>query len=335
MNQPLLIILFLLLVSCNSTQNFPNKDDKQSSVSKSNKKSENVIPFSWPNVAVPNGSFTIGVIGDTQSLSTNKIGKEYLIKMMQFFTTKREELNLLFIASLGDHVLEGNDKEQWARVSEAYNILESSNIPYVPVHGNRDSMNKLESYTNNELYRKQYPVDGYLKSYMAGYQGGTENSYYLFEDRQSKTEFLVLTLRFGANELEKAWGNKILKQHRNRHVIMATHLRQFDSLIANNENVFLSLNGHIASRRSHEMKYNSFGQERHFFQFDYSSPYKEERTKNTEAAVIRWFTFHPANDQICMKTFSILTNSFVTENNVCNGTWDTTECNELCWNYKM
>ena len=48
------------------------------------------------------GDFTIGVIPDTQNMAESDSQATKITKMLKYFADKKEELNVVFVVSLGD-----------------------------------------------------------------------------------------------------------------------------------------------------------------------------------------------------------------------------------------
>ena len=107
--------------------------------------------------------FTIGVIPDWQKLTyLGTDGAQQMKNITQWFVDHKQELNIIFVAILGD-MTQGtyNDTtysaDQWNRNVEALSILRSFGIPFSPSKGNHDpylAINKYfpVSYFENEPY---------------------------------------------------------------------------------------------------------------------------------------------------------------------------------------
>ena len=54
------------------------------------------------------GNSAIGVIPDTQNTAEDDIKAEKIMKMLKFFVDKKDELNVVFVVSLGDMTQNNN-----------------------------------------------------------------------------------------------------------------------------------------------------------------------------------------------------------------------------------
>ena len=107
--------------------------------------------------------FTIGVIPDWQKLTyLGTDGAQQMKNITQWFVDHKKELNIVFVASLGD-MSQGTfdatncSAAQWTRNKEALAILRANGIPFSPCQGNHDpyvAINKHfpVSYFENEPY---------------------------------------------------------------------------------------------------------------------------------------------------------------------------------------
>jgi hypothetical protein len=258
-----------------------------------------------PTDAKQVSSFTFGVLPDTQFYSRYaapgegnqfaKFGTNPFESQTSWLTKHAKELDIPFVAHLGDVVDRVNKPEEWVVADNAMKTLESAGLPYSILAGNhdvRDTSRYDDQYDlGNEPYRATFPASRAAKQ--TGTYGGSDptgfNTWHTFtaEGRQ----FLVLALSWKASDATLAWANKVIKDHPTMPVILTTHqlidiqsdgetpketdygLRLWDKLIRGNDQIFLTFNGHYhgASRLT---KKNDFGHDVHEVVIDYQMAYQ-------------------------------------------------------------
>ena len=82
--------------------------------------------------------FTIGVIPDTQNMAEDDTEAQKIMKMLKYFVDKKDELNVVFVVSMGDMTQNKNIDSEWQRLKNAYDQLTEAGIPFAPCHGNHD-----------------------------------------------------------------------------------------------------------------------------------------------------------------------------------------------------
>ena len=117
--------------------------------------------------------FTIVVLGDTQYLTESENGGEILKRMTRFIPDRKEELNIVFVASNGDMTKNKDVDAEWSRIRAAYDVLyPAAGIPYAHSLGNHDAPASIN---------KWFPVSEFEnRPYWGGHFNGIENAYYLF-----------------------------------------------------------------------------------------------------------------------------------------------------------
>ncbi len=86
--------------------------------------------------------FTIGVIPDTQKLTSSEFGDpdelfERMKDIARWYADHKEELNIVFVTHLGDMTEDKDVAIQWQRNIEAWQILINAGIPFAPCQGNQ------------------------------------------------------------------------------------------------------------------------------------------------------------------------------------------------------
>ncbi|MDG5471677.1 cell wall-binding repeat-containing protein [Jeotgalibacillus sp. ET6] len=203
------------------------------------------------------GKFKIAIIPDTQVYSNHF--PEIYNSQMDWLANHYQEEDIQFAMHVGD-LVDGNEIRQWENADRSMNILDDANVPYGVTIGNHDMGGNGANY-----------VDYFGKSRMEnkpGYLAHSEdelNSAYTFS--AEGREFLVLFLNIDATDEDLAWGQSVLDAHQDKPAIMITHtlikpdgsqdsvpyVRKtdgnspqaiFDEFIAENNQIFMTVNGH-------------------------------------------------------------------------------------------
>jgi len=107
--------------------------------------------------------FTIGVITDAQYLSQSENGGDMMKAMTQFFPDRKEELNLVHVASLGDMTDDLVVDAQWQRSRSSYDIFPHEEISYSPCQGNHGDMACLNKWFPVSDFKKYPQFGGYFR----------------------------------------------------------------------------------------------------------------------------------------------------------------------------
>ncbi|GAB3408135.1 hypothetical protein GCM10027515_24980 [Schumannella luteola] len=247
--------------------------------------------------------FTLAVLPDTQFYSrysasefVPRYGKDPFQTQTQWIADHADELNIPFVAHLGDVVDQVGQSGEWDAADRAMTVLEDAKIPYSIQPGNHDvldsSDNKMDTSYDlaREPYLQHFPVSRAAEQDAFGGADSTGlNRYSLFE-AQGQT-FMLLQLSWRASDETLAWADSVLKQHPDVPVIMTSHevlniaadgvspsetgygLRLWDGFIRSHDQVFLTLNGHFhgATRLT---KTNDFGNPVTEILWDYQMAYE-------------------------------------------------------------
>ena len=164
--------------------------------------------------------FTIAVIPDWQKLTYEGTdGAQQMKNITQWFVDHKQELNIVFVASLGDmtqgtYYLPSYSADQWDRNVNALAILRNNGIPFSPCQGNHDPYDAINKYFPVSYFQDQ--------SYWGGSMDGKiENSYFEFE--ASGMKFILLTTGWALNSDVNAWANSIFKGNSDRRGIFVNH----------------------------------------------------------------------------------------------------------------
>ena len=225
--------------------------------------------------------FTFGTMPDTQNISETDAKGEWIHKMALFYTDRKYDLNIRFVASLGDMVQNKTVDAEWVRVKTAYDEFADAMIPFNPCEGNHDNVNSLNKWFPESEFQSD-PFYGYV-----GKKDGMENSYYTFS--ADGMDFIVVVTEYQPTEADLTWASGIFSAHPNHRGIYVTHFAfEAEQRMANeNDNVFLIVFGHDTGWDRGERYYtqsSTGGNTQHFCMSDYQG-----RSEAADGA-IDWFT---------------------------------------------
>ena len=158
-------------------------------------------------------AYSFAVVGDTQWLSRYK--PQEMEALYDWILANKDDKKIAHVFGLGDITDAWNtaDKEnEWIR---AYNYISKLDgvIPYSLVRGNHDESKYFLKYFAHEAYMSQF--DGFMV------EGDIRNSYRSFTI--GSTDYLFLTLDYGASDEVLEWANEIVASYPNHRVIVTTH----------------------------------------------------------------------------------------------------------------
>ncbi|GIG19442.1 hypothetical protein Cch01nite_01660 [Cellulomonas chitinilytica] len=298
-----------------------------------------------PAAADDPAPFTFLVVPDTQNYVSTTANDPVMAAQTQWIVDHRADLNLAFVAGLGDIVGVETSTLQWQRASDHLAVLDAAGVPNTVVPGNHD----MDLTTGAApLYQQFFPPSRYAgaswntpaASY-GGYLGQDQfgpdgvdrqnlDSYALFS--ASGLDFLVLNLEYNPPDAALAWARRVLAAYPQRRAILVTHsyvdvtgalstqvLRAdggnsgqdlWDELVSTSCSIFLVVNGHFYSGDESEARRtdtNSCGQPVHAVLSDYQG-----RAHGGDGW-LRYYTFDPASDQITAVTYSPTLGRFETD----------------------
>lgn len=158
---------------------------------------------------VTNYDYSFAFVGDTQQLSEKYPDKVY--GLYDWILANQESKNIEFVFGLGD-ITEGDADWEWDNNKNAISKMNGV-IPYSLIRGNHDTSAKFYRTFGNETYMNQF---------IGFYQENSINSSYRTLNLGS-LNLLLLTLDFGADDAELAWGASIIEKYPNHKVIITTH----------------------------------------------------------------------------------------------------------------
>jgi hypothetical protein len=257
---------------------------------------------------------TIGFIPDTQNLTQTDAEGRKIKAMNQFFVDNKNNLNVVFVAALGD-MAQGYPRNgdwddivaipaEYDRVKAAYDIYTLAGIPYAPCMGNHDPVSSLNQW---------FPVSHFenTSTWGGSMNGGIENAYYLFE--AESMAFILVTVEYNAPDDVLNWARKVFEEYPLRHGIFVTHqLTPIDSsraqkqVIEQCDNVFLSVAGHN-SQESYWTSTSPSGNQQHNFIVDFQN-------EPDGGATVRYYILRTNKNQIDVRTYNIPTKTHYTDN---------------------
>jgi hypothetical protein len=158
-------------------------------------------------------AYSFAVVGDTQSLC--ELHTPYMKNMYQWIVDNKDSKKIKYVIGLGD-ITEGDDRYskvfEWDAAKKAISLLDGV-IPYSLIRGNHDTSENLNKTFANPTYMGQF--NGFYK------QNDINASYRTL--KVGKTDYLFITLNYGAFDDELAWACNIIEKYPNHKVIISTH----------------------------------------------------------------------------------------------------------------
>lgn len=262
--------------------------------------------------------FTIGVIPDWQKLTyLGTDGARQMEDIAQWYADHKKELNIVFVASLGD-MTQGsyNDTtysaDQWNRNVAALSILRANGIPFSPNQGNHDPYVAINKY---------FPVSQFEKEpYWGGSMNGKiENSWYKF--KASGMNFILLVTQWEKSSSVNSWANQVFDKYSKRRAIFITHsgiskevvndTYLVDSIVRKHDNLFLANMGHLCESAGEEYwtTTSTGGKIQHLIRTDYQC----RNVNNLPASMLRYYVFRPKEDRVYAYTYNLRTHSYETD----------------------
>ncbi|QXE38187.1 Tat pathway signal sequence domain protein [Streptomyces sp. GMY02] len=258
--------------------------------------------------------FTLVVMPDTQYLFDGaSIHPAPVEASLRYILDHGRDENIVFLSHLGD-LTENGRAEEFGPLSDTFTLLDKRRVGYSVVAGNHD----IPSSTDDQRGRTPY-LDAFGPQRMRRlptFGGATPdgyNSYHLF--RAAGREWLVLALDWRPSAAGLAWAKKVIADHPGTPVVLTTHelvyadesgdeaefsdhgRHLWDELIAGNDQVFLTLNGHFwpAART---VRRNDAGNDVHLHITNYQNRYYGG------SAMIRLYRFDLSRNTIDVETIS-------------------------------
>jgi hypothetical protein len=257
--------------------------------------------------------FTLAVLPDTQFMFDEDRGNPApLNATLRWILANGTAQNVVFLAHLGDLTQNGKPGE-FASIGHSFELLDQARAPYSVLAGNHD----ISSGTDD-----QRGAGPYLAAFGPGRFAGVPtfggaspdgyNTFHIF--RSAGRQWLLLALDWRLSPVGLAWAQSVIDAHPKTPVIVTTHeiayadddgeahlsdygRHLWDNLIARNDQIFLTLNGHFWPPGRTVLS-NRAGHDVHVHITNYQDRYYGG------AAMIRLYHFDLARDTIDVETLS-------------------------------
>jgi hypothetical protein len=267
-----------------------------------------VLFYGRPVQSVAGPDFTIVVIPDPQYYSL--MYPAIFNAQTEWIANNRTSSNIVYVASLGDHVEHPLDPAQWMNADAALSILDASGIPYGLAAGNHEG-----APSNTQNFNAYFGVTRFEgKPHYGGHFGGdNDNHFDLFS--ASGLNFIVIYIEYDDGMTTTRhpvlqWANGLLQTYHDRRAIVISHnLLQGESsnlftpqgqtiynALKDNPNLFLMMGGHldVAARRTDTFNGNMVYTLRSDYQY----------VDNLQSGYLRILRFSPTDSMIYVSTYS-------------------------------
>ncbi len=272
--------------------------------------------------------YTFVALPDTQFYSDSATRFPQFLQQTNWIKDNRAAYNISFVSHLGDIVQNGSVLTEWTRADQAMDVLDTivPELPYSAVPGNHDYATTGSKGTLAVNYVNNFGPARYAGK--TWYRGGTGNGWNHYqivtlggrEYLHLALEWLPATLVAGQDNAI-TWAQSILDLHPNLPAIISTHEHIIDDfsipsgrsaggeatwqqLIRQNNQVFLTLNGHFHrgpdgdDGERYEVGINTAGNQVHQFLSDYQA------YPNGGDAWLRLYIFNEPANTIHVVTYS-------------------------------
>jgi hypothetical protein len=253
--------------------------------------------------------FTLAVMPDTQYLFDGpSIDKAPVEASLRYLLEHGREENIVFLSHLGD-LTQNGAKQECAAIGEAFRLLDRKGVGYSVLAGNHDVRSSTDDQRGPTPYLDEFGPDRFEgRRTFGGASPDGYNSFHLFEAGGRRWMVLALDWRLSAKGY--VWAEQVLAKHPRTPVVLTTHelvdgddslspygQRLWDRLIADHDQIFLTLNGHYwpAARA---VRKNAAGNDVHLHLTNYQNRYFGG------AAMIRLYRFDLDRNTIDVETVS-------------------------------
>jgi hypothetical protein len=262
--------------------------------------------------------FTVIVMPDTQYLfDQDRIHPVPLEESFEYVLNSAERKglqddNVVFLAHLGD-VTQNGLAEEYAAATKVFDLLDDERVAYSVLAGNHDVGSGGNDQRGDSPYLDTFNPKRFARSstWHAASPDGYNNAHIF---RAGGREWLLLSLDWRMSTAGFAWADSVIKANPTLPVIVTTHdivyaddsgaaylddygQQLWDGLIKDNDQIFLTLNGHYWPPGSTTMK-NTAGNDVFLHITNYQNRYYGG------AAMIRAYRFDLERGTIDVETFS-------------------------------
>jgi len=267
--------------------------------------------------------FTVIQITDTQYLSDSN--PDLFNGLTSWIVNNSGALNLTMVIHTGDIVQVANSTVDWSNANYAMMQLYNNGVPYCWNAGNHDQLNNTNEAgggnPNGSWLGENYPAFNVTamrqQPYWVGDISDGKNTAVQFT--YDNYHFMIINIEYDANSTVLGWMQTLLKCNPNVNVIVATHnflngngtyggnknpndvtwATNFENLLNNYPNVFMTLNGHDANDGGSAYNKRVGNREEIFFNM-------QDNDSNQGAATARIYAFNmskPANPVVTAYTY--------------------------------
>ena len=256
--------------------------------------------------------FTIAVLPDTQYLfDADSADPAPLNETFRYLLEQRGETNIAFMTHLGD-ITEHGTADEISLAGDCFRRLDGR-LPYSVLAGNHDVRSGTDDSRGDTPYRQEFGPHRFAGSptFLGASPDGYNSAHLLTAAGQ---QWLVLALDWRISDAGLRWAQQTITGHAGVPVIVTTHdlayadnagtavlsangQRLWNRLIRDNDQVFLTLNGHYWPPGRATLP-NAAGHDVHVHVTNYQDRYYGG------AAMIRLYTFDLARSVIDVETFS-------------------------------
>ncbi|MEU6223553.1 LamG-like jellyroll fold domain-containing protein [Streptomyces sp. NPDC047042] len=200
--------------------------------------------------------FTLAVMPDTQYLFDGpSIDRAPVEASLRYLLEHGRDENIVFLSHLGDLTQNGAAPEI-AAIGEAFRLLDRRGVGYSVLAGNHDVKSSTTDQRGASPYLDVFGPERFKgKKTFGGASTDGYNTFHVF--KAGGREWLVLALDWRLSDQGYAWAKDVLAKHPTLPVILTTHelvveddslsdygQQLWDRLIADHDQIFLTLNGH-------------------------------------------------------------------------------------------
>ncbi|GAA2864331.1 hypothetical protein Acy02nite_71710 [Actinoplanes cyaneus] len=256
--------------------------------------------------------FALAVLPDTQYLfDADSADPAPLRATFKYLLEQRAEDNVAFLTHLGD-VTEHGTEQEISLAGTTFKAIDGR-LPYSVLAGNHDVSSGTDDQRGDTPYRKVFGPDRFRRS--ATFLGSSADGYNsAHRIAAAGREWLILALDWRISDAGIAWARTVLKQNPTLPAIVTTHdlayaddagqaylsgngQRMWDKLIKDNDQIFLTLNGHYWPPGRTVLK-NAAGHDVHVHITNYQDRYYGG------AGMIRLYHFDLVRGRIDVETFA-------------------------------
>ena len=256
--------------------------------------------------------FALAVLPDTQYLfDADSADPAPLRETFRYLLEQRAEDNIVFMTHLGDVTEHGTDQEI-TLASDTFRAIDGR-LPYSVLAGNHDISSGSDDQRGSTAYLKAFGPGRFRgdPTFLGATADGYNSAHLI---RAAGRQWLILALDWRISDGGLAWAQGILRQHPSLPAVVTTHdlafaeddgraylsgngQRLWDNLIKDNDQIFLTLNGHYWPPGRTVLK-NAAGHDVHVHITNYQDRYYGG------AAMIRLYHVDLARGRIDVETFA-------------------------------